>query len=154
MAAVVGEWNVLDMGRKRHTAMQHEQNAEALLRQRSDVETKIVLQVRDAWRRLETTLERIQVNRAAIQSAEENLKVARNRYVQGAGTNTEVLDAETLRTATYSNYYGSVYDSVRAMMNLSRAVGDFNLAYGDVHPVPPQQPAEDPELPPVPLPEP
>ena len=48
----------------------------------------------------------------------------------------------------------SNYDSVRALMNLSRAVGDFNLAYADVHPLPP---ADDPVIlddPPVPLPEP
>ena len=99
-----------------------------MLRQRTDVETKITLQVRDAWRRLETTKERIQVNREAIKSAEENLQVARNRYKQGATTNTVVLDAETLRTRTYSNYYNSVYATVQHLMRLGRAVGDFSIS--------------------------
>jgi outer membrane protein TolC len=126
--AVVSEWNLFDTGRKRNTAVKLEQNAEALLRQRNDIETKIALQVRHAWRQLETTKERVQVNREAIQSAEENVSVASNRYNQGAGTNTEVLDAETLRTATYTNYYSSVYAAVQYLMELSRAVGDFSLS--------------------------
>ncbi|MGI9457674.1 MAG: TolC family protein [Aeoliella sp.] len=70
-------------------------------------ETKVTLQVRDAWRRLETARERVSVSCAIIDSAEENLMVARNRYNQGVGTNTVVLDAETLRTLAYSNYYRS-----------------------------------------------
>lgn len=150
--SVVGEWNVLDLGRKRNTAVKLEQNAEALIRQRADVETKIALQARDAWRRLETTKERILVNREAIKSAEENLQVASNRYNQGAGTNTEVLDAETLRTSTYSNYYSSVYAATLALMQLSRAVGDFSLA--DVQPPAGVQPTPDaidpPEVMPLP----
>ena len=151
--SVVGEWNVLDLGRKRNKAVKLEQNAEALIRQRADVETRIALQVRDAWRRLETTKERILVNRTAIRSAEENLQVARNRYNQGAGTNTEVLDAETLRTGTYTNYYSSVYAATRALMQLGRAVGDFSLA--DVQPPGEEAPAapdviDPPEVMPLP----
>jgi outer membrane protein TolC len=126
--AMVGEWNMLDMGRKRHKAMQLEQTAEALLRERSDAESFVMLQVRQAWRNLNTLRERVAVNRAAVKSAEENVAVTKNRYNQGVGTNTEVLDAETLRTQTYSNFYNSLYDSVFALMSLSRAVGDFSLS--------------------------
>ena len=68
------------------------------------------------------------VSRATIKSAEENLKVARNRYSEGVGTNTVVLDAETLRTEAYSNYYSSVYKAVQQLMQLGRAVGDFAIA--------------------------
>ena len=138
--AVVGEWKFFDAGGIRQKATALEQEAEALVRQRNDVETKILLQVRDTWQQLQTTRERVVVNRNTLASAEENLKVAKNRYIQGAGTNTEVLDAETLRTQTYSNYYQSVYNSVRALMGLSRAVGDFDLARSEVTAL--QQPAE------------
>jgi outer membrane protein TolC len=131
---VTGMWNLFDSGRKGHTAAKLEQAGEALLRKRNDIETVIQLQVRDAWRELETNRERVRVNRAALKSADENLHVAKNRYDEGAGTNTEVLDAETLRTATYSNYYRSLYESVQSLMKLSRAVGDFGLAVADVQP--------------------
>ena len=54
----------------------------------------------------------MRVSRATIESAEENFRVARNRYGQGVGKNTVELDAETLRTQALSNYYSSVYSAV------------------------------------------
>ena len=39
------------------------------------------------------------------------------------GTNTEVLDAQTLRTRSYSNFYSSLYEAVLAEMQLLRAIG-------------------------------
>ncbi len=138
---LMGVWNIYDSGRKRHLATQLEQSGEALLRKRNDIESIIQFQVRDAWRELETNRQRVRVNQGALKSADENVHVAKTRYDQGAGTNTEVLDAETLRTATYSNYYRSLYESVQSLMKLSRAVGDFGLSVDDV------QPAASPAVP-------
>lgn len=75
----------------------------------------------------------------AITSADENFTVAANRYRQGAGTNTEVLDAERLRTETYSNFYTSRYSTVLSLMKLNRAIGDFSLLdnlYSSTQPLP------------------
>jgi outer membrane protein TolC len=121
--AVLAEWNFWDSGRKGHRAAQLEQSAEAMLRKRSHVESLITLQVKKAWHDLDSTQQQVHVNQTALESADENLRVSRNRYQQGAGTNTEVLDAQTLRTQVYSNYYGSLYDSVLAEMQLQRAIG-------------------------------
>ncbi len=70
----------------------------------------------------------MRVSRATIESAEENFRVARNRYGQGVGKNPVELDAETLRTQALSNYYSSVYSAVQALMQLGRAVGDFAIS--------------------------
>jgi outer membrane protein TolC len=121
--AVLGEWNFWDSGRKRNRSAQLEQSAEALLRKRSNVESLIALQVKQAWHNLDSAQEQVNVNQQALNSADENLRVSRNRYQEGAGTNTEVLDAQTLRTQAYSNYYRSLYDSVLAEMQLLRAIG-------------------------------
>lgn len=121
--AVLAEWNFWDSGRKRHRTAQLEQSAEALLRKRTQVESLIELQVKKAWHDLDSVQQQVEVNRKGLQSAEENIRVSRNRYQQGVGTNTEVLDAQTLRTQAYSNYYSSLYDSVLAEMQLLRAVG-------------------------------
>ena len=121
--AVLAEWNFWDSGRKEHRAVQFEQSAEALLRKRSNVESLITLQVKKAWHDLDSTQQQVHVNHAALESADENLRVSIDRFQQGAGTNTEVLDAQTLRTQAYSNYYSSLYDSVLAEMQLQRATG-------------------------------
>jgi len=121
--AVIAEWNFWDSGRKRNRAAQLEQSAEALLRQRSNVESLISLQVKQAWHNLDSKQKQVGVIQKALESADENLRVSRNRYQQGVGTNTEVLDGQTLRTQAYSTYYRSLYDSVLAEMQLLRAIG-------------------------------
>ena len=145
---LTGVWNVFDSGRKKHTAAKLEQTGEALLRKRNDIESIIQLQVRDAWRELDTNRQRVHVNRAALKSADENVHVSKTRYDQGVGTNTEVLDAEMLRTTTYSNYYRSLYESVQSLMKLSRAVGDFSLSLADVQPA--ATPVSETPAPPTP----
>ena len=85
----------------------------------------IALQVRQAWLDLDETLKRIQVTHDALAQAEENLRVTSDRYREGVGTNTEVLDAETLRTRSHSNYYNAVYDAVLARIRLQYAAGEL-----------------------------
>ncbi len=122
-ATVLAEWNFWDSGRKRNRRVQLEQSAEAMLRKRSNVESLIALQVKQAWHNLDSAQAQVAVNRQALESADENLRVSRNRYQQGVGTNTEVLDAQTLRTRSYSNFYSSLYEAVLAEMQLLRAIG-------------------------------
>ena len=47
----------------------------------------------------------------------------RDRYRNGEGTNTEVLDAEALRALTASNFDSARYDLRLAELALARAVG-------------------------------
>lgn len=97
--------------------------ANALARLRADATTRITLQVRKTWLDARETQQRIDVTSKAIDQAEENVRVAGNRYEKGQGTNTEVLDAETLRTLSHGNYFNAVYDAVLAVFRLRRAVG-------------------------------
>lgn len=120
---VMADWNFWDSGRKKHRTAQLEQAAEGLLRQRSEVESVIALQVKTAWHSLDSNQERVRVNKQSLESADENVRVSRNRYKAGAGTNTEVLDAQRLRTDAYSSYYTSLYDAILSEMNLLRAIG-------------------------------
>ena len=82
------------------------------------------MQVRKAWLDEQETRDRIRVTETAIEQSEENLRVAKLRFDQGKGTNTEVLDAESARTETYSNYYNALYDAILATLSVfGRAVG-------------------------------
>ncbi len=117
------EWTPFDGGTSAAQRSALEHNARALDRLRADARSAITLEVRRAWHDAWETHQRIEVNRRAIAQAEENLRVARDRFNQGVGTNTEVLDAETLRTLTFSNFYGAVYDAVLAGYRLRRAAG-------------------------------
>jgi outer membrane protein len=121
--SVLAEWNFWDSGRKRHRTAQVDQSAEALLRKRTQVESLITLQVKKSWHDLDSAQQQVGISQKTLASADENLRVSENRYQQGTGTNTEVLDAQTLRTQAYGNYYRSLYDAVLAEMQLLRAIG-------------------------------
>jgi len=125
-SATIGlKWDIFDGGIARNNANAVLQKAEALNSIRSDTASVISLQVRQACLDIEETQKRIPVTRDALAQSEENLRVARDRYREGVGTNTEVLDAETLRSRTYSNYYNAVYDAVIAKIRLQFAIGEL-----------------------------
>jgi outer membrane protein len=117
------EWNVFDAGRVSNQASASREKAEAVIRTRMDMESMVAVEVRQKWLDLQTALQQTEVARQANAQADENLRVARDRYQQQIGTNTEVLDAETLRVQAYTNFYNSSYDVTLARLRLRRAVG-------------------------------
>jgi outer membrane protein TolC len=58
-----------------------------------------------------------------VAQAEENLRIARQLYGSGLGTNTQVLEAESLRIAAVRNRDDALLDQVVAAYRLQRAVG-------------------------------
>jgi outer membrane protein len=125
-SATIGlKWDIFDGGIARNNANAVLQKAEALESIRSDTASAISLQVRQSCLDIEETQKRIPVTRDALAQSEENLRVAKDRYREGVGTNTEVLDAESLRIRSYSNYYNAVYDAVIAKIRLKYATGEL-----------------------------
>lgn len=119
------EWNAIDFGRVKNQALAMEEKSQALLRLRRDAESMISLEVRQKWIDLQTAQERVLVARKTTAQGDENLRVARDRYQHQVGTNTEVLDAETLRVQAYTNLYNSTYQAVLAALRLRRAAGSL-----------------------------
>lgn len=124
-ASVGVRWEFFDGGVKRSQAGAFDQKAESLREQRSDALSAVELEVRQAWLETQEADKRIGVTQETLAQAEENLKVSRDRYTEGVGTNTETLDAEALRVRSFSNYYDAMYDAVLARMHLHRAIGDL-----------------------------
>jgi outer membrane protein TolC len=115
--------NVLDNGRSRNSSLVLERQSAAVAGDKRDRESEIELEVHRAWATLATARARLDVAAGAVQQAEENLRVVRDRYRNGEGTNTEVLDAEALRTQSVSNLDTAGYDLRLAELTLARAVG-------------------------------
>lgn len=63
--------------------------------------------------------------RETLGQADENLQVTRNRYQDGIGTNTKVLDAESMRMVSYARYHTALHDGGLAVVRLRYAVGDL-----------------------------
>ena len=119
------EWNLFDGGVSNHKANAIVRQANGLQQQYNDFASIISLQARQAWLDTQETQKRLQVTSKAIAQAEENLKVSRNRYSSGMTTNTEVLDAETLRIKSQYNHANARYDRLLAILHLKRAIGQL-----------------------------
>jgi outer membrane protein TolC len=123
MVGVGVQWRLFDGGqaRKKSTALSF--RSRAIAEERDNLRSIIELQVRQAWLRLNETQERQRLTMRAVEQAEENLRVVRDRYRNGEGTNSEVLDAEVLRSLSRSNYDNAKYDAKLALYELARGVG-------------------------------
>jgi outer membrane protein TolC len=125
MAGVGVQWALFDGGQSRKRAAAMERNRRAAEDQRADAESLIALQVRQAWLGVEETRKRVQVTADAVEQAEENLRIARERYGAGLGTQTQLLEAETLRVRALTNRDNAVLDASLARLRLARAVGSL-----------------------------
>ncbi len=123
MVGVGVQWNLFDGGQTRRNADALSFRAKAVDRERAHLESFIELEVRQAWLRLQETRERKGLTEKAVEQAEENLRVVRDRYRNGEGTNTEVLDAEMLRAVSRSNYDNADFDEKLALYELARGAG-------------------------------
>ena len=123
-AAGIGvQWALFDGGQSRKRAAALERSRRAAQDQRADAASLIALQVRQSWLEIEETRERVRVTADAVDQAEENLRIARERYGAGLGTQTQLLEAETLRIQALSNRDNAQLDAGLAKLRLARAVG-------------------------------
>lgn len=82
-----------------------------------------MLEVRQAWLDVRAAQARIVASREAKSQTEENLRMSRELYGGGLGTNTQVLDAVALQIAAANNHDNAVLDEAPALLALHRAVG-------------------------------
>jgi len=125
MVGVGVRWNLFDGGQTRRKASALSSRANAVAREREHLHSLIELRVHESWLRLNETEMRMRLTESAVEQADENLRVVRDRYRNGEGTNTEVLDAETLRNISRSNYDNAKFDAKLALYQLAREVGSL-----------------------------
>jgi outer membrane protein TolC len=84
---------------------------------------RVVIEVKNSYLFLEEAQKQIPVAKKAIEQAQENFRVSTERYYEQVGTATDVIDAQTILTATWSNYYKYLGDLGIAKARLDRAMG-------------------------------
>ncbi|MFI3219987.1 MAG: TolC family protein [Methylococcales bacterium] len=122
VAGVNMDWKLFDDSTGHKTDALKSQ-AIALKEQRDDLTSVMALEVRQAWLEIEETKKRLQTAEKTITQADENLKVATDRYQQGLTIHTEVLAAENLRLTSHDNFSNAQFDVALARLHLRRAVG-------------------------------
>lgn len=88
-----------------------------------NMKDQVALDLKNAWLSLHEAEKQILVAQKAIDQAEENFRISRERYREQVGTATDVLDAETLLTREKANYFNSLGDYNISLARLERAIG-------------------------------
>lgn len=115
-------WNLFDAGQARNRSASL-RNASSAARHRTDeLRTQIELEVRQAWLGVREARGRVSVSREAVAEADENMRISRELYGSGLGTNTQVLDAVTLLVEATNNRDNATLDASLAVLRLARAV--------------------------------
>jgi|CXWL01.1.fsa_nt_gi outer membrane protein TolC len=118
-------WTLFDAGRIQQRANALRSASRATAQDRADLQSRVALEVRQAWLDVREAMARVPLTREAVDQAEENLRVGRELYSVGLATNTVVLDAEALRLSAVRNHDNALLDVALGNLRLKRAVGEL-----------------------------
>ncbi len=124
-ASAMLNWTFWEWGKTYYQVREKEEKLKELTFLRKSLEEQIRLEVKRAFLALDVAEKNIPRAKKAVIQAEENLRVARERYKAQVSTSTEVLDAQALLTQARNNYYNALYDHNMARARLLWAIGSL-----------------------------
>ena len=86
----------------------------------------IRMEVRRAWADLHAANQRIEVARAAVEEAQESLRITQNRYTAGLNNVTDLLLNETAVLAAKTRYLAAINDQCVSSVMLEKAAGNLS----------------------------
>lgn len=107
---------------KASTAIQQKE-IERTHNQMQSLKLDIQREIQDAFLAIKNADDQIAVSQKAIESGEEDLRIQRLKYNTGAGTSTDVIDAQSALLIAQSNYYQAIFDKQIALASLRKAMG-------------------------------
>lgn len=122
---VAFQWRLFDSGQVRARVAALKSRARAAEQRLADSRSLVALDVESEYLNQADALARVAVGRSAVAQAEENVRIAKELYGSGLGTNTQVLDAEALRVTAVRNRDDAMLDQIVAAYRLRRATGDL-----------------------------
>ena len=119
------QWRLFDSGQLQARTSALHSRARAAQQRLGDLRSAVTLEVETAFYNRDEAAARIRVAAAAVAQAEENVRIAKELYASGLGTNNQVLDAETLRVISLTNRDDAGFDLLVAQYRLQRALGEL-----------------------------
>jgi len=83
----------------------------------------VALDVRQSYLKMGEAEKNVAVSEKAVASAQESYRTTGERYREGVGTNTEVLDAENALARAEANRNQALFEHNVAVARLNRAIG-------------------------------
>lgn len=123
LAGVAAEIEVFDGHRKAQGVAAAHADVEAAEAEEALARRQLALDLTQARLGFEDATARRELAHAGVVSAEEALRLTRERYRQGAADISELLNAETALAASRGNDSAVLYETAIALSNLDRAQG-------------------------------
>lgn len=114
-------WNFLDGGAARSNVSQQKVNQQISENQLTTARNQIRNDVEQAFSGIGTNKANIATATTALRQSEESLKLARLRFQAGVGTQTDVINAQTVLANARGNRVTAILNYNRALSNLQTA---------------------------------
>jgi outer membrane protein TolC len=119
-------WNLFDGSANRARVAEAKSSMAAARAQRREVTEAVRLEVFRAWADVRAAAERLSVSAAAVDQAEESLRITKNRYQSGLTTVTDLLRNETALLEARTRRLAAVHDQRIAAVALELAAGTLS----------------------------
>lgn len=117
------QWAVFDWGRRAARVGGQDRGVAQARKIEEEVREEVLVEVGAAYRRLKVQGSLIEVRKSALSAAEENLRVAKNRFRQKMALTRDVLQAGAQVCEARHKFQKAVLDYASALADLDRAVG-------------------------------
>jgi outer membrane protein TolC len=116
-------WEPFDWGRKRHESAEKQRTVEQARLARKEAESQVLVDINDKYRQLRYRQAELRVARLAQETAIENLRVMKNKYVVQAALVKDVLQAQVSLEQSNADYQQALTSFWNARADFERALG-------------------------------
>lgn len=120
------QYNLASIWKKNSDVVKAEANAKQLDATNELLNDNITLDVKRDFQNEVFAYKKIDVYQRAVEQAEENFRITKNKFDNGLATMTELLDADTAKLSAQVNLINSKADATLAHKKLLQTTGNIN----------------------------
>ncbi len=126
---LVAEWEAFDGFRRKHAVRSARASLRGAEQELAALTNRLMYDWNDAYLQVQAASQRLKVTRTAQATANEALRMIRERYQKGAADITDLLAAQVAETAMRTRDSSAFYDYLVACSNVKRAEGELVCSF-------------------------
>ncbi len=134
--SVGAQWDLYLGGQRKHERGEARARIEGLRLQHADMERLVALDVEQSLIRLRESTVAMGTDQENVGLAEESVRLAKLRYQEGFGTQTEIIDAALVHTQAKTALVQAIRDYYVAYASLQKALGSDVVGTGEIQAIP------------------
>ncbi|MFH1454621.1 MAG: TolC family protein [Armatimonadota bacterium] len=116
-------WDIFDWGQKLDEAKIKEVKLQEVINEEKVTRDNLLLKIKEAYIRFESAEKSIDTAKAALEYADENLRIVNLRFAQNIAPSSEVVDAVAIQKEAQYNYCSALYSYNMAIADLENLMG-------------------------------